>query len=214
MRGLFFETEIALESLQYFFCLGSGVWAVVHLNSPAAVFHQCGHGVGISIGIPTRVTVPHEAPLESDVRRQGWQVDSSTTPDVSIYVCFWTFWPLVVVHHLCHGRCHASGDTVAVARDVILAVLNAAIGIFLIVRGLVVVGRALVPCGGKQRPDVHAVACAQRCTELYSLCALRLQPSNLVGVTLQPGTHVGGNVFSVKAAAVAETEDGRGAVVV
>ena len=111
----------------------------------------------------------------------------------------------MVVHHLGHRRCHAAGGASAAAAPTGVGGAE------------VVVRRALVPLCLDQgsygvcavRADLVAGACG---TGLRS--GVLLQPGYLVGVALQPGSHVVGDAVQVDVAALAEAEDRACAVVV
>ena len=192
--------EIVNEGCCNVFGVGAGGWAVVHLDGVAAILHQRGDGIALCCGVAAAVAVLHVSPVEGD-DGQGGEGDAVAGGGVSGDGFLGLCRPLVVVHHLCHGRCHAACGALA-AR---------------IIGGAEVVERCvLVPCACKHRSDgVGAVRAdfASSLPEHAYLAVLLLQPGYLVGIALQPCPHVVGDVVDVDVVGVAESQDGAGAVV-
>ena len=165
--------------------------------------HELCHGVALCRSVAARVAVLHVVPVEGRGRQVG-KLDSFGGTGVARDDLRGGLRPLVEVHHLRHGGGHAARGTAAGARP-------CAVG-----GAKVVVGRVLVPrrCAeGRDGRGAVGAYFAPRGLGCGALRLLLLQPGYFVGIALQPGFHVVGNVVRVDASALAEAEDGPHAVV-
>lgn len=89
---------------------------------------------------------------------------------------------------------------------------------FFIIWCLVIERLELVPCRRQERGDgrsaVRASATRCLCPHHGGHGVAFLQPGNLVGITLQPGPHVGGHVVRVDVAAFTKAKDRERAIIV
>ena len=124
--------------------------------------------------------------------------------------------PLPVVHHLRHGRSHATRIALLAAQVRFRSLVG---------RHLIPIGCGLIPVRLDERFHSHALGTAR---VLHRRCALSIQRGGLFAVTevpavtecgnglvilLQPRTHVLGHLFPVDASRCAVAQHGQGALV-
>ena len=129
--------------------------------------------------------------------------------------CCWRSRPLVIIHDLSHCRCHAACSAVFVSCST-SKIIGVTTAIIFIIGTQIVVRRILIPMRLYQRGNgfLDGWRCAVGSLWRCGLIVVLVQPSNLVGITLQPCTHVARHVVRVEGTRLAIAQNGRCAVVV
>ena len=176
--------------------------AVHHFGSHAAMEHQRSHSRLLCCGGTGCIFVEHVCPvvrcaaevcrLYSVALRFGTGITVRIKRLVGVAAST-LYRPLPIVHHLCHGCCHATG--VSLVRSC--------------TRAEIVVGRILIPLGGNQRSD-HCVtfSLAHTAAESFPLLGCLLGSDNAFVLNLtyklvvlaQPTLDIHGHVFGAERA--------------
>ena len=142
------------------------VLAVVHPDSLSGIAHQCCHGIAALSAVAAGIAAQHGSPVEDN--RLQWCTGHVVLGDGRGGLLR----PLVIVHDLCHGRCHAPRGTS-------------------FLRHLIVIGSFLPPRGGYHGFDKAA--------NLFRFCccfgderglSVLVQPFQLLIIGQQPTAHV------------------------
>ena len=141
--------------------VGAGaVGGILHLHGVAAGLHQRGHGGGLGVVVGAAVGGEHVVPVK--ICRAEVHPHAGAVLGVG-YAARALRGVLIVIHHLCHGRCHAAAG---------------------VVRGSVhVVGPVLVPLRCAERADAAVVGNLGRGADERRI---GLRPFDLGGILVEP----------------------------